>query len=566
MNGGDLLIKLLQNHGIEYIFCSPGSEWAPVWENLAQRFGNGDDRIKYINCRDETLAVSTALGYAKYSKKLSALLFHANVGPLHGAMAIRAALMFHAPMMIISSYTAEYGDYQGNKKWETHWLSHLSDVGGPGALVKPYVKWSNTVTSEKTLIDSISRGCQIAQTSPCGPVLVAVPKELMAEVLDVKDLPSAVNVQVESKAVYNDLTALARQLVESKQPVILTEYAGENLGAVDKLVELAELLSIPVFESVKPIFANFPRNHPLHQGNNAAQMLDQADTILVVGATTPWFPVSEYPKNDAKVIVVDEDQLKLQLPYHGYRSDYSIAGNIEQSLSQLVNAVRDCKQNTAQPTSIYAERLDRYKARHDQMAEEARTEAEAEKSLKPISPKWFQYLANRMLPGNAISIVETITHSQSLYTYMTESKRFYRCSDGGLGCGLGIAIGAKIADSDSPVIYYVGDGSFNYGPILAGFGLCQEYQLSIMTIILNNRGYAAMRAGHRGLFPKGWAVTHDSYLGVDITPQPDYVKIAEAFNAYAEKIEDPDSIDPILIKALHQLTDGKSVLLNVITR
>jgi thiamine pyrophosphate-dependent acetolactate synthase large subunit-like protein len=73
-----------------------------------------------------------------------------------------------------------------------------------------------------------------------------------------------------------------------------------------------------------------------------------------------------------------------------------------------------------------------------------------------------------------------------------------------------------------------------------------------------------MRAGHRSLFPAGWAVTHDSYLGVDISPQPDYVKIAEAFDAYAAKIEDPDSIEPVLKGAVQQLADGKSVLLNVI--
>jgi acetolactate synthase-1/2/3 large subunit len=431
-------------------------------------------------------------------------------------------------------------------------------------LVKPYVKWSNTVTSKKALADSINRGCQIAQTAPCGPVFLAVPRELMAQELADAQLPSSVNVSIKTQPVCDDLTQIAGQLVKSKQPVILTEYAGENQGAVTKLVELAELLSIPVFESVKPIFANFPKTHPLFQGIDAAEILAQADTILVVGATTPWFPPSAYPKNNARVIVLDEDPLRSRIPYHGYRSDFSITGDIEQSLSQLINAVHDCMGDTANLTSIYQKRLARYSARHNQMAEESAAEAEAEKSVKPISPKWFHYLANRILPANAISIVETLTHSRHFYRYLTESKKFFRCSGGGLGSGMGIAIGAKIASPDTPVIFYVGDGSFNYNPVLAGLGLCQEYRLPIMTVILNNKSYAAMRHSHRSLFPAGWAVTHDSYLGVDISPQPDYVKIAEAFDAYAAKIEDPDSIEPVLKGAVQQLADGKSVLLNVI--
>ena len=565
MNGGDLLVELFQNHGIEYIFCSRGSEWVSVWENLARRYGHGDNRIKYINCRDEILAVSAALGYAKYSQKTSALLFHGNVGPLHGAMAMRAALLVHAPMIILSGYTSDYGDYEGNKSWETHWLSHLSDIGGSATLMKPYVKWSNTVTSKKTLVDSINRGFQIANTSPRGPVFLAVPRELMAEHLVDAEYSSSVNISVRTQPVYDDLTAIARQLAGSKQPVILTEYAGDNQEAIERLVELAELLSIPVFESFKPVFANFPKSHPLYQGNNAREALDRADIILVVGATTPWFPPSAYPKNDARVIVIDEDPSRLLLPYHGYKSDFSIAGDIAQSLTRLIDAVRDCKEDVANSSSIYRERMERYKSEHDRMVEQLTVEAQAEKSGKQISSRWFHYLANKALPANAIHIVETITHSHRLYQYLTASTKFYRCSDGGLGGGMGIAIGAKIAAPDDPVIYFVGDGSFNYGPVLAGLGLCQEYQIPIMTIVLNNGGYAAMKASYRSQFPSGWAVTHGSYLGVDILPQPDYVKIAQAFDLYAEKIEAPDTIEPALERALQNLHSGKSVLLDVIT-
>ena len=91
ISGGDILLEVFKSHGIEYIFCSPGSEWSPLWEGLAKRYSQGEKTLKYINCRHESLAVSIALGYTKATGRLPAVLLHASVGPLQGAMAIRAA-------------------------------------------------------------------------------------------------------------------------------------------------------------------------------------------------------------------------------------------------------------------------------------------------------------------------------------------------------------------------------------------------------------------------------------------------------------------------------------------
>lgn len=137
-------------------------------------------------------------------------------------------------------------------------------------------------------------------------------------------------------------------------------------------------------------------------------------------------------------------------------------------------------------------------------------------------------------------------------------------SGGGLGLGLGEAIGTKLGYQDRPVILLVGDGSFNYNPVLAGLGLCQEYHLPILTVVLNNGGYAAMRSGYQKHYPEGWAVTHNKYFGVDIAPGPDYTKVAEAFDAYSERLEEPDNIEPAINRALQQIGKGRAALLDVI--
>ncbi len=155
ISGGDVLLEVFKSHGVEYVFCSPGTEWLPVWESLAKRYGQGDKSLKYINCRHENLAVSMAMGYAQATGRLPAVLLHATVGPLNGALAIRAAYRAQAPMIICTGDTSGYGEDEDDQGDGTRWLRILSDIGGNDAVVSPYVKWSNTVTSKETLLGSV---------------------------------------------------------------------------------------------------------------------------------------------------------------------------------------------------------------------------------------------------------------------------------------------------------------------------------------------------------------------------------------------------------------------------
>jgi len=295
-SGGDILLEAFRAHGVEYIFCSPGSEWLSVWESLAKRYNQGEKSLKYINCRHESLAVSMALGYAKVTGRLPAVLLHANVGPLNGALAIRAAYHARAPMIICTGTTSGYGEDEDDKGAGWIWTSFLSDIGGNDALVSAYVKWSNTVTSKETLLGSVYRGCEIAQAPPRGPVFLSIPWEFLLKSQPEVRIPPSSPAAALSEPRPRDLEEVAKQLLESKQPIILTEHAGENSEAVSKLVELAELLSIPVFECIAPHFANFPREHPLHLGYDASEALQEADTIFIVGATTPWGTLISFPQ------------------------------------------------------------------------------------------------------------------------------------------------------------------------------------------------------------------------------------------------------------------------------
>jgi acetolactate synthase-1/2/3 large subunit len=562
-SGAELLLDLFQKYGIDTIFCSPGSEWVPLWDGLTKRYEKGDESITYVNCRHEELAVSMAWGYGKATGRLPAVLLHAGVGPLHASMAIRNAYQTQAPMLICSSQISGHRESEEVHAPGPHWISQLSDPGGTGALIHPYIKWSNTVHSKDTMLDAVYRGCKIAQTSTQGPVFLSVSAEILLKSFPKEEMSGSAFKMSLPEADSNDLEEIAHQLLVSKKPMIITEHAGEKPEAVEKLVELAELLSIPVFESVGPLYANFPKDHPLYLGHDPSEALKDADTIFVIGASTPWYPPSKAPSNGAKVILLDKDAIHESLTFWGYRADWTVSADITHWLAKLITTIRRQADSIKESAQYQENRLEECQMKHSQLSKQWREEAIAGENSEQVSPKWLFFKMAQSLPDNAIIVEETITHSLLIHRYLAEKGRFVRACMGGLGMGIGVAVGTKLAYKKNPVIFIVGDGTFNYNPVVAGLGVCQEYDLPMLLILLNNSSYHSMKQRFIHYRSKKLSASNSPYLGVDIKPSPDYKRIAEAFDAHGETVEKPDQIKPALKRALQQVSEGRSALLDV---
>jgi acetolactate synthase-1/2/3 large subunit len=560
VTGGELLVELLEGFGVEYIFCSPGTEWAPVWEALAKRQALGRDTLRYINCRHEMLAVSMAMGYAECTGKLPAVLLHSGLGALHGSMALRNAYFAKAPMIVFSGETYEHAGDREISPPGWHWLGLLSDIGGPSSLVRGYVKWSNSVKSKDGLVDLVSRGCRIAQTTPQGPVFLSVSLELLIRSYAECRVPRPHKVDTVYGPSREVLEQAAGQLVESKSPIIVSEYAGKQPRAVEKLVELAELLAIPVFEGSHPVRSNFPRDNPLYMGFDSADALKHADTVLVVGGSAPWYPPLAC-NEQTTVMLLDDDPLHANLPHWGYPVDLTLSADFEQGLSALTDCIRA---RLGRGERVSQDRLALWAARHERLVKGWEAEAAAEREKRPISAKWFFREARRALPGNTMILDETITYTRLIHQYMSEPGCYIKSGYGCLGVGVGEAIGVKLALPDRPVVLLVGDGAFSYNPALAGLGLCQEYGVPILIAVMNNGGYMGMKHAHDRLYPDGYAASSKAYLGVDIAPAPAYAKLAAAFDAYGEKVERPADIAATLNRGLEEMEEGRAVLLDVI--
>jgi acetolactate synthase I/II/III large subunit len=560
VNNGDILLESFKKQGIEYIFCSPGTEWSPVWEGLVERWANGDRSLKYINCRHESLAVASAIGYSKASGKLPAVLLHTNVGTLNAAMAIRTAYWAQVPVLICSGDSISYGAHAESGQ---QWLNRLTDIGRPNQLVKNYVKWQNEILSPETMIDSVSRGCQIARSVPQGPSFLSIPWELMLEKNSSSNFGCVYKPTPSPSPVMEEVRGVAEHLINSKMPVIITENAGRDTEVISRLVALSELLSMPIIESVDPIYYNFPKNHPLHLGYNANEVLAEADTIFVIGCQTPWHTPSKYPINNAKVIFLDEHPIKERLPFWGYHSDITLSADIKTWLDDLLDILKIEISNKENIDNAVKERFNYWSKKHDQLTETLQKQAEAGENNNLISAKTFFYKTNKLLPKDCLFFSEATTHENLIRQYISNPQTYFKVQFGGLGLGLGTSSGYKLANPNAPVVLFVGDGAFNYNTVVAGLGLCQEYNLPIMVVVLNNGGYIAMKRGHSRIYPEGYSVKNNNFLGTNILGV-DYCKIGEAFGAHTERISRVEEIETGMKRALEQLGNGKLVLVDAV--
>ena len=211
-------------------------------------------------------------------------------------------------------------------------------------------------------------------------------------------------------------------------------------------------------------------------------------------------------------------------------------------------------------------RRDSWAAIHQARRQNWREAALACKDETPIDPGWLCYEINRNLPSDALVVEETITSRQAIFQQLDslQAGGYVSGLSGGLGLAMGIALGAKCAAPDRPVIALIGDGSFNYNPVVAAFGFGQEYHRPTLTVVFNNQGYASMKYGTEQLYPQGWAVQTDTFYGAPIKPRPDYAALVRAFDGHGETVEDPNQIGPALQRGLHAIGQGKAALIDVV--
>lgn len=554
-DGGEAIVEALRRLSIDYIICCPGSEWAPVWEALHQQKVNERTGPKYLQCWHEMLALNIATGYTLITGKGQAVLLHAGSGVLQGALGLNSATRGEVPMIVMSGESVTLGK-DPKLTMEMQWYAGVS-VGGADRLVAPLVKHTIRVQSPHTLHGSVLRAGQIASRIPKGPVYLDVPLEWMLHGWTPESV-SALPATPKTRAMPEDIGRLANAILKSKNPIIVADNIGVDRGSYRGLSELAEALAIPVIGGGSANYANFAQNNSLWIGVESYEYLEKADLIILIGGRTPWNPPSR-PPSAAPIIVIHDHPLKSWLVYQELHASEYIEGDIGENLNSLTRAVRDI----GFPQVDIDLRRKKWATVHEFQIQKLQAACDVARSNNALNIYSMCSQVAELLPLNSIFVDETVTHSKALRQCLplNDFQAYFRNPGGGLGQGLGIALGIKLAAAERPVILFVGDGSFLFNPIIQGLGAARDFSLPIIIVVLNNEGYASMGNSKRHFYPDSAGVRAGSEFGVKVL-NPQFERLGESLGFTGACVETYSEFNEALSKGCIEIEAGRTFIIN----
>jgi acetolactate synthase I/II/III large subunit len=559
-SNAEAYLELLAARGVEYLFANAGTDFAPIIEAYARRSSLGLAGPRPMTVPHEVVAVSMAHGYAMVTGRPQVVMVHVIVGTANALGGIMNAARSNVPMLMTAGRNpiTEAGAV-GSRDRQIHWAQESFDQA---AMVREFVKWDYELRTLSHLETVVDRALAITQSEPQGPVYLTLPREVLAERMETFEYSDPARAPRPGPLGPDAATVgdAARLLASARNPIIITKALGRDPEAVSSLVALAEALAVPVFEQA-PTHLNFPQNHPLHAGFDPGPVLGDADLILVVECDAPWYPHLRAPRPDAKVIQIGVDPLYSRYPIRGFHGDVALAGSPRLGLTALAEAAAPLADRGA-----VAERRQRWEDEHTRQSEARAARARRVAKDAPIDMAWLSRSIGDLVDERSILVNEyDFDTNQGVFT--RPGSYFSAPPAGGLGWGLGAALGAKLAAPDRTVICCVGDGAYIFGAPTAAHFVARAYGIPVLFVVFNNRMWNAVKRAVQSHARDGWAMKMDSMPLTELDPAPDYELICRASGGHAERVEDPAELPAALARALRAVqVEKRQALLNVICK
>ena len=551
---------------VRYMFANTGTDHGPLIEAMAKTAKEDPRDIQPIVVPHEQAAVSMAHGYYAVTQKPQMVLVHTLPGTANALGGIINAASCNVPLFLVAGRTPiTEGELRAGKSQNIHWRQESRDQGN---IVREFVKWDYEIRTNQNLPAVVARAYKIAMSEPRGPVYMTLPREWLFETMESTQLLSPESLSPASKMQADQLSLekAAEWLIACESPLIVTKYLGRNPETVQDLVELAELLAIPVVQQLT--YVNFPTDHPLNLGTQTTKYVRNSDLLFFIDTDVPWEPPNRNVLRDGvKIIHLERDPMFTAIPGWGFPADLPITGCSEVSLPVLTEIIRT-KLAAAGTSRTIEERRKKTEAEHREMVREMDASAEAVKNQKPINPIWLSRCIGEAMDDKTIIANETITSRLAESIHLNRPGSMFNTPLAGhLGWGLGAAIGMKLGAPEATVIAAEGDGSYMFCAPTACHFTAQKYRIPFLTVVYNNQVWNASLNAARGLYPDGVAARTRNFPGTDLSPSPNFELTAQACGAYAACVEEPGEIPDAIAKALKVVKEeGRQALLNVICR
>ena len=558
------LLQGLIDLGIEYLFCNLGTDHAPLIEEMAHWREQGRAFPMLILCPHENTAVHMAGGYAVATGRGQAVLVHVDVGTANAAMGLHNLCRTRIPVLLIAGRApmTTFDNVTGGRDTYVHFIQEPFDQA---SVVRPYVKWEYNLAWPAMAHEVVSRAGAVMQSDPTGPVYLTLPREVLAAPVDAASVGAyghqnhlPVKAQgADSSAV----RAIAEQLMRSENPMLVTAYAGRNREAPALIEKLAALCGMRVCE-FNTIYMNIRRDSPYFGGYNPAAFTEQADFGLMVDVDVPWIPKTTRVNPNAYWAQLDVDAIKRDIPMWGFPLNARIEGDSIRLIAQLIEIIESSA--TPEFKTKAAARGLALKTAHAQNRQKAASLAQAKGVVNAINPHYLCAVMGQKIDLHDVVLNEAIRNTMAVFEQIPreEPGSLMGLSGGGLGFSAGTALGIKLAQAKNRVIHFVGDGSFYFSNPSSVYAVANQYGLPILTVLLDNGGWSAVKESTLRMYPQGEAKSTNQFAS-DLGYSTDFAAIAEAAGAHGERLTDPEQVEAAVERSLAALDAGRSVLLHV---
>jgi len=530
----DAIAGILKREGVTTIFCYPTT---PIIEAAAAA------GIRPILCRQERVGVDMANGYARVRNGQPPAVFAMQYGPgVENAFAgIATAWSDATPILFLPL---------GHPR--AH--SQLFPLFKSTRTLATVSKSAEEIVLPQHTEGVMRRAFSNLKNGRAGPAVVEIPLDVVG-----KDIEQSLDYRpvhaARSSADWQEVERAADLLLEARCPVIQAGQGVLYAQASDELVELAELLQLPVFTSVDGKSA-FPETHPLSLGTAGLVFTGQgqaffrkADLVFGVGTSLTHHPIVQPPlPAGQRVIHLTNEPRDLNKSYH---CEVGLLGDAKLVLRQLITAVEDRLKGQARSFDVAAE------IERERTAWMRKWAATLASNQSPISPyRVISEFARAVRPDEAI-----VTHDsgsprdQMLPFYRAGGPRSYLGwgKSHQLGTGLGLTIGAKLAAPQKFCVNFMGDAAF--GMTGLDFETAVRVDAPICTIVLNNATMA--------IETKSMARSHALYGTRNIGGN--YAAIARELGGWSLRVDDPAQVADAIVRARRKTEEGHACLLEFIT-
>jgi acetolactate synthase-1/2/3 large subunit len=500
-------------------------------------------------------------GYALVTGRGQGVLVHVDVGTANAANAMHNLFRSRLPVLLMAGkapYTS-HDELVGTRDTHVHFVQEPFDQG---SLVRPYMKWEWTLPSGVVVKEALQRAYSIMQSAPRGPVYLMMQRETLTQHWNVDEIRRYPGDRYGATAAAGgdpELVALlADRLLAAENPILITGYGGMDALAAQKIDEVAQFAGIPIFEANSK--SNISYESPCFAGFSPDEALPEADFGMLVDVEAPWFPADVQPNEIAFWAHIDVDVLKLGSPMWTFPGHLRMQGSAGRILDQLLTVLK--AKATPRFKAAAAARVERLKAVREKRLAHAAKLAANKGTPGAINPHYLMAELGKVLDDEDVVFNEAVTNTPAVLIQIPRRlpNTAFNTNGAGLGWSGGMALGAKLAAPTRLMVQIAGDGSFYFNNPSSVFAVSQQYKLPILSIVLDNSGWSAVKQSTLRVFPDGEANATNEFEA-ELT-KVEFTKIGEAFGAYVEKVSDPADVPAAIARCAKAVRGGRTALLH----